>query len=85
MAQFLNPIEKTVPFLYFNYSSFKHEDRIHMPYKRKKDGTANRFGSAVPSSFGLVISVPLGDTFCAFDASLDVCENQHDVVQLIGR
>ena len=84
MAQFLNPIEKTVSFLYFNYSSFKHEDRIHMPYKRKKDGTATRFGSAVPSSFWLVISVPLGDTFGAFDASLDIREDQHDVVQLIG-
>ena len=50
----------------------------------KKDGTANRFGSAVPSSFWLVISVPLGDTFGAFDASLDIREDQHDVVQFIG-
>ena len=55
-----------------------------MAYKRKKDGTANRFGSAVPSSFWLVISVPLGDAFGAFDASLDIREDQHDVVQLIG-
>ena len=62
----------------------KEQDGIHMPYKRKKDGTANRFGSAVPSSFWLVISVPLGDTFGAFDASLDIREDQHDVVQLIG-
>ena len=70
-----------VPFLY----SLSTKNRmVFICHINKKDGTANRFGSAVPSSFWLVISVPLGDTFGAFDASLDIREDQHDVVQLIS-
>ena len=41
----------------------------------KKTAQQTCFRSAVPSSFWLVISVPLGDTFGAFDASLDVRED----------
>ena len=55
---------------------------IHINAKKTAQQTC--FRSAVPSSFWLVISVPLGDTFGAFDASLDIREDQHDVVQLIG-
>ena len=67
------------PFNHSHLGGFENK-----PYKRKKDGTANRFGSAVPSSFWLIISVPLGDTLGAFDASLDVREDQHHVVQFVG-
>ena len=53
-------------------------------YKSKKRRHSKPFRVCCAVSFWLVISVPLGDTFGAFDASLDVREDQHDVVQLIG-
>ena len=62
----------------------KEQDGIHMPYKRKKDGTANRFRVCCAVFQLLIFAVPFGDTFGTFDASLDIRENQHDVVQLIG-
>ena len=51
---------------------------------QKNDGTANRFEVCCAVFKLLIFAVPLGDTLGAFDASLDIGEYEHDVIQLVG-
>ena len=50
----------------------------------KNDGTANLFRVCCAVFQLLIFAVPLGDTLGAFDASLDIGEYEHDVIQLVG-